>query len=508
MHVHQVKTGMLWTQLRVPVQQASIALVQQTLRSFATTWSFSSARLDLMELAIEESFNTILQLIHGDINLGGDWAAAGEFEIHICIQNQTLQVRITDDDLPYDFAMLPQFTPSNLGQTDADIRGLSVFILQNIVDKVRVLPPSVHGQSLELEWQLPESDATMTSVTATEQSHGWQREDISLRGLQAADGIYVARLMHQNYGYTYVNSDLYIAEKIGQRSADGRLYSHVAVTPDEELVGHCAIMKTRADADLLELGAAVVAPPYQGLGIFNRLWASLEQQLPQRSEKAVCVHAVSTHPYTQKIVLQHAYVMCALMLAYTPVSMQLKSIHTLQDAQRGSVFYCCKLLQPVAPMAVYLPESESKQLMAVAQQLGLPLLNQADADWVANSAHTELHYHVEASLNIAYLSVGHWCGDSLAEIHSVLRQLCRAHIDAVYALLDLSQADARLFYQDLTALGFISGGLMPYSPYPATLMLQYVNNQFLQEATVFAVGEAAEQIKHLVFAAYHQREGL
>ncbi len=512
MHLNQARSGLLWAQLRVPVKKQSIAVVQQALCLFAADWHFTKQQLGFMELAVEESFNIILQLIYGDIHLDCDWMTIGEFEINIQIKNNVLQVRITDNDLPYDFSMLPQFQPDALALGETDTRGLSVFLLQNIVDQVRVLPPSIHGQSLELEWQLP----TENSVTATEGSKDlktqWKRDDIKLRGFEAKDAIYVARLMHQNYGYTYVNPDLYIAEKICLRSDDGRLFSHIAVTPDHELVGHCAIMKASASDDILELGAAIVAPNYQGMGIFNRLWTSLEQLLPMRPEKAACVHAVSTHPYTQKIVLQHNYVVCALMLAYTPGSMQLKSMSHLKGTERGSVFYCCKLLVKPEPIKVFLPEPEVQCIQIVASQLGLTLLNQLDGNLQPSSKNavlkTLIEYRVESSLNIAYLFVSNWNLSSFDDVYRILRHLCREGVDAVYALIDLSQADARMFYQDLIALGFIGAGLTPYMPYPATLMLQYINNQLLHEAAVFAEGAQAQQIKQRVFAAYAQREGL
>jgi hypothetical protein len=43
-------------------------------------------------------------------------------------------------------------------------------------------------------------------------------------------------------------------------------------------------------------------------------------------------------------------------------------------------------------------------------------------------------------------------------------------------------------------------------PWPATLCLQYLNNQTLEEARVCAVGPAAEALRSAVFTAYRAQE--
>lgn len=508
MFLSKTNQGLSWLTLQVPVHRLSISIIQQALLTVARSWQAPEQRINMMELAIEESFMTILQLIHGQAVFDENVPAVGEFEVEIRVAEGVLQVRISDDDLPYDFSMLPQFSPQQIALDNTD--GLSVFLLHNICDEVKVLPPSIHGQSLLLQWQLPPQETIELSNTQTEETKSLIKPTIELRQFVASDAIYLARLMHQNYGYSYVNADLYIAEKIRQRSGDGRLFSHVAVTEQDELVGHCALMKSHADDEVVELGAAVVSPHYQGLGIFNRLWGSLEQLLPQRQEKIACVHAVSSHPYTQKIVLHHGYVMCALMLGYTPNSMQLKNMHHLSDKERGSVFYCCKLLHPMPAVEVYLPQAERAEVLHMAQALGMALHEQQALDKHEADLHetTHVHYHLETSLNIAYLYCSHWQTNSMQTLRQHLRQLCRARVDVVYAVIDLSQHDAPWFYDDLVELGFITGGFAPFMPYAASLLMQYTNNLTLHESSVCAVGAEAERLKQQVFAAYRQQECL
>ncbi len=499
-------TGLAWISLRLPAHLYAIPMIQQTLCSQAQHWGFAPSTVLQMELAVEEAITTILQLTHGEHAIDAQTPSAGHFDIRISVLDHALQLRITDYDLPYDLSMIPLFSPSS--STDSDNKlGLSFYLLSQLVDGLQVHHPGIQGQSLELEWKVPAISSTaMPSTPERMLSIEPSATDIQIRPLADSDAIYVARLMHQNYGYSYVNPDLYIAERIVLRTNDGRLSSMVAVDAQQQVVGHCALMKTTSTSSVVELGAAVVSPAKQGLGIFNRLWQSLEDQLPQRAEYVACVHAVTSHPFTQKTVLRHGYVMSALLLAYTPLSLQFKSVSDKANAERGSVYYCCKLLQPLAPLLVYVPEPDRDLVLELAQQLQMPLQCVSSHSMHLDTANTVLHYHLESSLNSAFMHCDTWAADGALELTRLWKYLCRERVDTLYFSIDLTQAHAPALAQQLRRLGFISAGLTPYMPYPATLLLQYINNQTLSEQNVVAVGENAEKIKQRVFAEYKQNE--
>ena len=112
----------------------------------------------------------------------------------------------------------------------------------------------------------------------------------------------------------------------------------------------------------------------------------------------------------------------------------------------------------------------------------------------------------EPALNAAFLTLRHAGADLGPVLRRTLRQLCRAHIDVVYLSLDLGQRATGAACTEALGLGFIAAGLTPFMPWPATLCLQYLNNQTLEEARVCAVGPAAEELRNAVFTAYRAQE--
>lgn len=501
-------TGLAWVNLNLPAHHYAITIIQQILCTQAKSWCFETAKIQQMELAVEEAITTILQLIHGDGVLDIHTPSAGHFDVKISALENALQLRITDYDLPYDLSMIPFFSPSEV-ENKEDNMGLSFYLLRQMVDGLRVHHPGINGQSLELEWYFTAGQLSQ-QIEQKPSPHIVPTEAVSqtiqIRALQDQDAIYLARLMHQNYGYSYVNPDLYIAERICLRRHDGRLTSVVALDETEQLVGHCALMKSEPNSTVVELGAAVVSPNKQGLGIFNMLWQSLEDQLPNRQEQLACVHAVTCHPYTQKTVLRHDYVISGLMLGYTPTSIQFKSVSNQNNEERGSVYYCCKLLKPSASLDVYLPKEDKALVLRLAKQLQMPL-HCIEIDLPPqDKGISEFNYVLETSLNSVFLTCENWSSDGPDALRKLWKYLCRERIDVIYISIDLTQTHAPILARYLRELGFISGGFVPYMPYPATLLLQYLNNQKLTENSIFAVGDNATTIKNHVFTAYKKQE--
>jgi GNAT superfamily N-acetyltransferase/anti-sigma regulatory factor (Ser/Thr protein kinase) len=503
-------SGLPWVRLSVPAHQYAIGPVQAALTQQARAWGYNNDAVLRMELAVEEAILTILRLTWGDDAGTMTAPSAGTYDIAIHITNRTLQLRITDYDLPYDLSMVPVFSPANPDQVDDNSAGLSAYLLHSMVDVMRVTTPGQSGQSVELEWYLPRDvhqSATPTAATPDKQAV----TSVSIRPLANDDAIHLARLMYRNYGYSYVNPDMYIADRIIARCNDGRLTPWVAISEDNELVGHFALMKSHADAAIVEVGAAAVAPHAQGAGIFGKLFDTLEEALQQRDELVSCVHAVTCHPYTQKAILRHNYQPCALMLGYVPANLQFRSVHDQKADERGSVYYSCKLLKPMSPLSVYIPQACVDMVKLVADAIGMPLIPMAHTICNSNAVHhpdTHPVYTVstEPALNTAWIELHNWSADAETVLKRQLRSLCRERFDVIYLSLDLTQPFVPQAWDTLTEMGFIPSGLTPYLPFPATFLLQYLNNTLVSYDAVHAVGEAAQAIKDSAFAHYARQE--
>ena len=499
----------LGLRLTVSAQASALAPLQALLHVQAARLGFAQPVQMRMQAACEEALSTILQLSHDS---GDD--ASHQLEMHLYVQGPALVLRLSDHGLPYDLSLLPDYCPQQPELAHDDAAGLSAFLMQKLADRCQVMNQGLQGHHVELQWLLPQAaelpgPATPQSPSESppEAQAAAPAAEIHTRPLQAADAIHLARLVYRSYGYSYVNPDMYMAERILARVADGRLTSWVAVPAQDGSgipVGHIAFMKSHCDDDTLEVGSAVVAPDQRGGGLLGQLLSTATEALKTRPERAAFVHAVTAHPFTQKTFGRLGYLPTALLLAYTPASLRFRSIDNA-SSQRGSVYYACKLLQPAQPVKVYLPQALQAMVLPRAADIGLTLLPQPPLV-SALSGVTDLACQAEEALNAAFLTLRH-VGDDLAQVlRKSLRQLCRQQVDVLYLSLDMSDASTPAACAAAAALGFIPAGLTPFMPWPATLCLQYLNNQWLQPEGVCAVGPAAEALRQQVFAQYCAQE--
>lgn len=507
-----------WARLTVPAERDAFGAIQALLLSQAQAHRFTKDAQLHMRAACDEALSTILRLSQDNSD-----DADRTLEVHVDWDGHALHLRLSDHGLPYDMSLLPGYSPQQPESADENLAGLSAFLMQKMADHCKVHNHGSLGHHVELQWFLtaeePASetddhsatlDANNGSGTVPTIDIDAATSSIEVRQLEASDAIHLARLVYRSYGYSYVNPDMYIAERILDRVQDGRLTSWVAVTPGPEgkgdlPVGHIAFMKSHRDDDTLEVGSAVVTPDQRGGGLLGRLLSLATDALAHRPERAAFVHAVTAHPFTQKTFGRLGYLPTALMLAYTPVSLRFRSIGGRAAVQRGSVYYACKLLRPVEPVKAYVPENLHSLVLPRAADIGLPLLLQP-AEPIKPQGDTELLVQAEDTLNSAFLTLRRTGEDFALDLRKMLRHLCRSQVAVIYLSLDLSDPATPLACSEAMRLGFLPAGLTPFMPWPATLCLQYLNNQLLDPDAVCAVGEAAEQLRDSIFAIYRAQE--
>lgn len=506
-----------WLYLSLPANQQALEPMQALLLAQARQLGFCESVQKRMAMALDEALATSLYLSQ-DGGIDPVLDREHGLQLYLGIEQGALVLRLSDNGLPYDGSLLPDYNPQDAEAAGEDRVALASFLMQKLCDSCQIINQGAKGHHLQLEWRLPEktavSEGSMFSqgqVPDVSQDIPQASSAINIRPFQSQDAIHLARLIYSSYGYSYVNPDLYIAERIQARVDDGRLISWVALAVDakgqEHLIGHIACMKASAEESTLEVGAAVVSPRHRGGGLLGTLLARVEQELVYRPERLALVHAVTVHPFTQKTFGRLGYRPTALLLAYAPASLHFRGISDPLSKARGGVFIYCKLLRPMSPLAVWLPEGLAPLILRCATGIAMPLVPRSDQA-MGFLGETGFETQIESGLNVATLILQHPGVDCAQVLRRQLRALCRQRLDIICLHLDMGQPTAPLVSQIAMELGFILAGLMPFSPWPATLCLQYLNNQEPEEAQLYAVGEIAEELRAAIFSAWRKQEAM
>lgn len=128
-------------------------------------------------------------------------------------------------------------------------------------------------------------------------------DDLLLREMTAADAPGVADLARRTYGDDYPYTKIYDPDEFYADQVAGKHTSEVALTPDGELISHCALAFHGPKVG--EGGMAITDERYRSQGVASRLEVNLLKRAKEREIKWLMVEPVLYHVASQDIIVSH-----------------------------------------------------------------------------------------------------------------------------------------------------------------------------------------------------------
>lgn len=295
--------------------------------------------------------------------------------------------------------------------------------------------------------------------------------------MEPSDALELSKTVYKTYGYSYSHDYVYYPEKIVALNASGEVHSALAVTEQNEIVGHCALSRWSDNPQIAELGQGVVVPKYRSLGCFAKLTGYLIGIARLRGLNGVFGEAVTVHPFSQKTALQEGLRDCALFLGLVPPSVDFKGL-TNEPPARGSMLVQFKYFDPPAATEVYAPLRHADMLRAIYANLGaaaVPQISTAPED-MTEEGKSEYKINLVRSLNFARIRVDRYGANIIADIRLKLRELCLQRWDVIHLVLNLAHPQTSRFCSRFEELGFFFAGVLPLGLSSGdALILQYLN---------------------------------
>jgi len=331
--------------------------------------------------------------------------------------------------------------------------------------------------------------------------------------LAERDALGISQLIYRSYGATYPHEDFYFPARLRAHQQSGRIKSWGVTTSGGKVVGHLALQKSHPDALAVEWGAVVVDPQWRSAGLMKKMLTAAIAEMEERPEMVFFVHAVTTHPFTQKTCNRFGFVPTALLFGFASDNLRFRGLQE-QAVQRESMFFAARLLRPLPPQKLYPPEHHRATLERLFTSLGLSLaeLTSLPAPPSETSGNPEgsgtqeqslISTTIISSINIGTVDVTKTGADFATLLTRELRRLCRERVDMIYLNIDLADPLAGKAVENAESLGFFLAGWQPLQPVPYTLTLQYANTTKVDFAEVVAEGEQAIWLKEIVA---HERE--
>lgn len=333
------------------------------------------------------------------------------------------------------------------------------------------------------------------------------RFTVTVAPMRSDQAIEVCKTLYKAYGYTYFYPHMYYPDRIKVLNNSGQLFSAVAITDRGDIAGHAALIKTRPDDRIAEMGIAAVKPEYRSSGVLVRMAEFLMDKARADGLMGLFDQAVTNHTYSQQAALRAGFRDSAICLAYVPTSSSFKHITEKLSFRVPMVVQFQYLNKPQRTTA-HFPIRHKDMLTSIYAELGVvpepdtgdeascvevehPTVSEEKnrAGLLGNGFVPERFPGVDSAsrgavvrteittvMGLARIHVENYGETVVAEVKTRLKDLCLKKFEVIYLYLDLSNPLTSIFTDRFEELGFFFAGLLPGAARGDALILQYLNN--------------------------------
>lgn len=473
----------------IPNELAMIYPIQQTAKAYARVVGFETKECYHIELLLEEFLTNIIKY---------DFMPGQKENIDISLNKTTLglSIIIHSNSIPLDIEKIKSFSlidKENIVKHNAS--GLGSLLINKFADSVTYLNKGREGQFIYIEKNIPSTAVSNTEVFENPANNAIiQKTDFSfyVRRLKPEESLFISQLAYYAYRISYIYDKIYYPEFVKKLNQEGEMLSVVAVNKEnEEIIGHVAAINHEI-SNLPEMAVAFVNPRYRGGGCLQQSSEYLIDLLKHKKLRGLIVHAVTTHPYSQKAALKLNLRETAVYISrLTPLLMnEIKE----EKLNRESLILMFMPFQTEEIKDIYAPPHHAKMISEIYKNAGLSLHTIAH-DKKPSYVHEEAVIEVSTdNYGCSYIIVKQYGSNIISLINKTLKSLCLNRTESIYLYLPIETPEIINCCTDVEKAGFFFGGIIQTSAYQDYLMLQYLNNQIYNYDTIQVFSDFAQKL--------------
>ncbi len=460
-----------------------LPLILDSTAAFAKMLGFDNKQINEVTLGVEEAVVNVID----NAFVEGEQAS---FDLIFQQVPLGMQILIKDQGMPFDPQELSKMAESTcFGE---DTRGLGLYLMYRFMDEVSFVNLGKHGKETRLLKYLGRvPEAIATPQLETEPPPG-KVPAYQIRRMLPIEAVEVSKCAYLSYGYSYPNEHVYYPERLRQLNEENKMVSFVAVSDDDEIIGHIALIFDDSDPLVPVTDDAFVKPHYRGSGCLNELTQALVNWALDNGILGSYALAVTSHPYSQKVANKWGYHdTCILVSVDLPFNF--KAIKE-EAGQRESETVLFVYFHRPENIYIHAPLHHAEMISQIYQHQGVR------ATLASPPAHLQLPEQesiIEVKYDpsiIALIKIKQYGRQVVSEVSRVLKGLCIERTETIYLFLPLNSPFTSLLSGEFEDLGFFFGGIMPGSDGRDQLILQYLNNQIIDYGQICINSEFGREL--------------
>jgi anti-sigma regulatory factor (Ser/Thr protein kinase) len=450
---------------------------------------FEKGDEEMILLALEEAVTNV-------ISHAFEATEQSTFQIIFAPTVTGITIIIKDKGLPYDPGLLPEYkTPHDIEHMP--LHGLGSFLMKECVDEVSFYNLGKEGKELHLVKHLPRRNIADYEMSEPDAFPEPREKEVShtfeLRLMKPSEAVEVSRLFYRTYEYSYLADVMYYPDRLAALNEEGLITSIVAVSDENEIVGHVAMVRETLSDTIAEAARGAVKASFRGHDLFGKMEEFLIDRAKVLGLKGIYGKAVTVHTYSQKMTEKTGAGDCAVLLGCSPADILFKGIAE-KLPQRGTYVYSFLPLVDLPTVAVYPPPHHETIIRRIYSNLGQNRNFVTSPRDVPAEELSLMDSKIVTESNVAEIALIRYGRDCVPALGHQLRDLCAKKIDHVTLFLNLGDPFTGLMCGEFEKLGFVISGIIPCLHFGDTLMLQYLNNLVLDYSQIFLHSDMAKEI--------------
>jgi anti-sigma regulatory factor (Ser/Thr protein kinase)/GNAT superfamily N-acetyltransferase len=490
-------TGAPWSRLTILNDTRYLPLALGFVRDFALLSGIGAHAAGRLELAVEEAVTNVIEHAFSPDEMAS-------FDVVCGAVAGGVEVAVQDRGLPFDPTQVEEWQPRSVDDA-ASGHGLGAVLMRKLVNEFGYTNRGAQGKEIRL---VVHADETPVGTTAGEEAgasgegeeaefeeapaaaSNATRPELTLRWMETAEAVDVARCVYDSYGYSYANENVYYPERLAGMNDQGTLRSAVAVTGTGEVAGHAALLIDSCQPP--EVGMVATKKKFRGAGAASKLVTFLDEAGRESEYPGVQIKAVCVHPYTQIIARKMGFIPCGFLLAHSPKSLSFKGIAEQLDQRNTDVIGFKQLRCPVE-FTVYPPERHRDMISSIYQRLGRPVTMAAGLKRrPAGETRLTVSMNPARALALFYLER---CGaDVLEQVLDAVRRARREEMRVLELFIHLSDPGVPWLAPRLEEHRFFFTGLLPGMSWGDALVMQHMEGVQVDYDGITTVEESTREL--------------
>jgi anti-sigma regulatory factor (Ser/Thr protein kinase)/predicted GNAT family N-acyltransferase len=484
-----------YSKLTIPTDISYVGVVGAYVRQVAQNFGFDATACQAVGVGVEETVSNIIREA---------FAPDDQATLDITCERVSMGLKIVIKDKGLPFKPTGLLSPKRA----SDAKPLSrpqraLALMKQTVDEVSFHNLGLDGKETHLIKYLQtgtiEDYYQICEIEPYQEPRSDRPVDFEVRPMQSHEAIEVSKCFYKSYGYSFVYRQIYYPGRIVELNEIGQMESVVAVTPDNEVIGHCALLRWDSRPDVAEIGLAVVKPEFRGQGCLTRLTEYLIERGKSEKARALFVLAATNHTYSQQVIHRFGFNDCSLLAGFGPATLSFRGL-TETLSQRETYLICFRYPGKPEDVPLFPPEHHKEFIRKLYRNIGLEPRFETPVELEPRFAepHSKINAAYYSPSGFGWIEIEAYGSDVLEEVKARLKEYCLKHIEVIQLHCSLGDPQTYYMIHEFEQLGFFFIGIKPSSTLGDALILEYFNNVVLDYDRIKVASVMGEELRSYV----------